>query len=77
MEKMMTMSATSTDSFDVFVDKGSTNYQISISAKSALTAAFLIGTAALPASFKNVDVDEADMHWMNIQAFYAVCPEEA
>ena len=34
-------------------------------------------TAALPASFKNVDVDEADMHWMNIQAFYAVCPEEA
>ena len=50
MEVMMTMSATSTDSFDVFVDKGSTNYQISISAKSALTAAFLIGTAALPAS---------------------------
>lgn len=47
---MMTMSATRTDSFDVFVDKGSTNYQISISAKSALTAAFLIGTAALPAS---------------------------
>ena len=47
---MMTMSATSTDSFDVFVDKGSTNYQISISAKSALTAAFFIGTAALPAS---------------------------
>ncbi len=34
-------------------------------------------TAALPASFKNVDVDEADMHWMNIQAFYAVRPEEA
>ena len=29
-------------------------------------------TAALPASFKNVDVDEEDMHWMNIQAFYAV-----
>lgn len=50
MEVMMTMSATSTDSFDVFVDKGSTNYQISISAKSALTAAFFIGTAALPAS---------------------------
>lgn len=33
-------------------------------------------TAALPASFKNVDVDEADMHWMNIQAFYTARSEE-
>lgn len=50
MEKMMTMSATSTDLFDVSVDKGSTNYQITISSKSALAAALIIGSAALPVS---------------------------
>lgn len=46
----MTMSATSTDLFDVSVDKGSTNYQITISSKSALAAALIIGSAALPVS---------------------------
>ena len=42
--EMMTMSATSTDLFNVSVDKGSTNYNISISSKSAFAA------VALPAS---------------------------
>lgn len=48
--EMMTMSATSTDLFNVSVDKGSTNYNISISSKSAFAAALMIGTVALPAS---------------------------
>ena len=48
--EMMTMSATSTDLFNVSVDKCSTNYNISISSKSAFAAALMIGTVALPAS---------------------------
>ena len=33
-------------------------------------------TAMLPASSETVAVDEEDMHWMNIQAFYAVRSSE-
>lgn len=48
--EMMTMSATSTDVFNVFVEKGSANYQISFSSKSALALALVIGSAAVPLS---------------------------
>ncbi|WP_297646982.1 hypothetical protein [uncultured Treponema sp.] len=48
--EMMTMSATSTDLFNVSVEKGSANYQISISSKSALAAALIIGSAAVSVS---------------------------
>lgn len=46
----MTMSATSTDLFNVSVEQGATNYHISISSKSALAAALIIGSAAVPVS---------------------------
>lgn len=48
--EMMTMSATSTDLFNVSVEQGATNYHISISSKSALVAALIIGSAAVPVS---------------------------
>lgn len=48
--EITTMTSTSTDLFNVSVEKGSTNYQISISSKSALAAALIIGTAAVPAT---------------------------
>ncbi len=48
--EMMTMSATSTDLFNVSVDQGATNYQISISSKSALAATLIIGLATVPMS---------------------------
>ena len=48
--EMMTMSATSTDLFNVSVEQGATNYHISISSKSALAAALIIGSAAVPVS---------------------------
>ena len=48
--EMMTMSSTSTDLFNVFVERGTTNYQICISSKSALAAALIIGYTAVPAT---------------------------
>jgi len=48
--EMMTMSSTSTDMFNVFVERGATNYQVCISSKSALAAALIIGSAAVPAT---------------------------
>jgi len=48
--EMMTMSATSTDLFNVSVEKGSTNYQISISSKSALAAVLVIGSVSVTAT---------------------------
>lgn len=48
--EMMTMSVTSTDLFNVSVEQGATNYHISISSKSALAAALIIGSAAVPVS---------------------------
>ncbi len=44
----MTMSATSTDLFNVSVENGYVNYNISTSSKTALTAALIIGSVAIP-----------------------------
>ena len=46
--EMMTMSATSTDLFDVSVENGSIKYSISTSSKTALAAALIIGSVAIP-----------------------------
>lgn len=46
--EMMTMSATSTDLFDVSVENGYVNYNISTSSKTALAAALIIGSVAIP-----------------------------
>ena len=50
--EMMTMSATSTDLFDISVERGTPNYQISISTCTvkAMAAAMIIGAAAVPVS---------------------------
>lgn len=45
--EMMTMSATSTDLFNVSVENGSVKYNISTSSKTALAAALIIGSAAV------------------------------
>jgi hypothetical protein len=54
--EMMTMSATSTDLFNVSVDKGYSNYHVSFSSKSvrALTAATLIISSAVVPISENV-----------------------
>lgn len=44
----MTMSATSTDLFNVSVENGFVNYHISTSSKTALAAALIIGAASVP-----------------------------
>lgn len=44
----MTMSATSTDLFNVSVENGYVNYNISTSSKTALAAALIIGSVAIP-----------------------------
>lgn len=44
---MMTMSATSTDLFNVSVENGSINYSISTSSKTALAAALIVGSVAI------------------------------
>lgn len=46
----MTMSATSTDLFNVSVENGSINYHISTSSKTALAAALIIGSVTIPAT---------------------------
>ena len=46
--EMMTMSATSTDLFNVSVENNYVNYNISTSSKTALAAALIIGSAAIP-----------------------------
>ncbi len=46
--EMMTMSATSTDLFNVSVENGTVNYHISTSSKTALAAALIIGAASVP-----------------------------
>lgn len=46
--EMMTMSATSTDLFNVSVENGYVNYNISTSSKTALAAALIIGSVAIP-----------------------------
>ena len=46
--EMMTMSATSTDLFNVSVENGSINYNICTSSKTALAAALIIGSVAIP-----------------------------
>jgi len=46
--EMMTMSATSTDLFDVSVENGYVNYNISTSSKTAMAAALIIGSLAIP-----------------------------
>lgn len=48
--EMMTMSATSTELYTVSVDKGSSNYQVSISSRSiaALAATLIVGSAVGP-----------------------------
>lgn len=46
--EMMTMSATSTDLFNVSVENGFVNYHISTSSKTALAAALIIGAASVP-----------------------------
>lgn len=46
--EMMTMSATSTDLFNVSVENGSVNYHISTSSKTALAAVLIIGTVSVP-----------------------------
>lgn len=43
----MTMSATSTDIFNVSVENGSINYSISTSSKTALAAALIVGSVAI------------------------------
>lgn len=48
--EMMTMSATSTDLFDVSVENGSIKYSISTSSKTALAAALIIGSVAIPST---------------------------
>lgn len=46
--EMMTMSTTSTDLFNVSVENGYVNYNISTSSKTALAAALIIGSVAIP-----------------------------
>ena len=48
--EMMTMSATSTDLFDVSVENGSIKYSISTSSKTALAATLIIGSIAIPST---------------------------
>lgn len=48
--EMMTMSATSTDLFNVSLENGSVNYHISTSLKTAFATALIIGSITVPTS---------------------------